>query len=471
MSIMEKFDVIVIGAGPGGYPAAIRVAQLGKIVAIVEREQLGGTCLNWGCIPTKQFISAAELYHSMLHAERFGIKSGPVALNYSELVKQKDRTVAKLRGGVGQLLKANNVKVFNGSAAFQSPERLIITSPGGESIELTADKFIIATGSTSLVPDAFPKHERIVESRGFLNSTELPEEILVIGGGYIGCELAGMVAQLGSKVTIVEMQEDILLSFDSDIRREVRRYIESALGIRVLTGHPLTDVRADADGVSGMCGGIEIQSDLAIVAIGRRPVTDGLALENAGLSTNTKGFIEVNEFGQTRVPTIYAIGDVNGGPQLAHAATSQGIIAAESACGNASGVFETLVPGVVFTSPEVGIVGLSEEAARRQGLAVRVGKFPFAALGRSIATSNAVGFAKWIADERTDVLVGAAVVGTHATDLIAEAALAIRSKLKATDVGTTVHAHPTFGEIWMEAAHAAHGVAIHAPPVRKPRAA
>lgn len=468
---MEKFDVVVIGAGPGGYPAAIRAAQLGRSVAIVEREQLGGTCLNWGCIPTKQFISAAELYHSMVHADRFGIKAGSVALDYAELVKQKDRTVAKLRGGVGQLLKVNNVKMFNGSAAFQSPDRLIITVPGGEPVELAADRFIIATGSTSLVPDAFPKHERIVESRGFLNLTEPPGQILVIGGGYIGSELAGMAAQLGSKVTIVEMQEDILLAFDPDVRREVRRYMESVLGIRILTGHPLTDVRADASGVYGICGGNEIQSELAIVAIGRRPVTDGLSLENAGLSTNAKGYIEVNEFGQTRVPTIYAIGDVNGGPQLAHAATSQGIIAAENVCGNTPGAFETLVPGVVFTSPEVGIVGLSEQEARRQGLTVRIGKFPFAALGRSIATSNAVGFAKWIADEKTDVLLGAAVVGTHATDLIAEAALAIRSKLKAVDVGATIHAHPTFGEIWMEAAHAVHGVAIHAAPVRKPRVA
>lgn len=468
---MEKFDIIVIGAGPGGYPAAIRASQLGKTVAIIEREQLGGTCLNWGCIPTKQFISAAELYHSMLHAERFGINAGSVALNYSELVKQKDRTVAKLRGGVGQLLKANNVKMFSGSAKFQSQNCLTVITPNGEPIELTADKFIIATGSTSLVPDTFPKHERIVESRAFLNLTELPGEILVIGGGYIGCELAGMAAQLGSKVTIVEMQEDTLLAFDPDVRREVRRYMESVLGIRILTGHPLTDIRADASGVFGNFGGNEIQSELAIVAIGRRPVTDGLSLENAGLSTNAKGFIEVNEFGQTRMPNIYAIGDVNDGPQLAHAATSQGIIAVENACDNASGAFETLVPGVVFTSPEIGIVGLSEQEARRQGLAVRIGKFPFAALGRSIATSNAVGFAKWIADEKTDVLLGASIVGAHATDLIAEAALAIRSKLKVTDVGATIHAHPTFGEIWMEAAHAVHGVAIHAAPVRKPRAA
>lgn len=467
---MEKFDIIVIGAGPGGYPAAIRAAQLGKSVAIVEREQLGGTCLNWGCIPTKLFISTAGLYHSLLQADKIGIKAQSVSFSYSELAKHKDRVVGKLRGGVSQLLKANNVKVFNGSAAFQSPEHIIVTGPGVEPIELAAGKFIIATGSTSLMPDSFPKHERIIESRTFLNLTELPPQIVVVGGGYIGCELACMAAQLGAKVTIVEMLEDILLTFDPDVRREVRRYMEMALGIRILTGHPFADIQAGASGVSGLCAGNKLETDMVIVAVGRRPVTEGLAIENAGLSTNALGFIEVNEFGQTRMPMIYAIGDVNGRVQLAHAATSQGIIVAENACASAPGAFETVIPGVVFTSPEVGVVGLSEQEARRKGIAVRVGKFPFAALGRSIATSNAVGFAKWIADEKTEVLLGGAVVGTHATELIAEAALAIRSKLKASEVGAAIHAHPTFGEVWMEAAHAVHGMAIHAPPVKKPAA-
>lgn len=460
--------MIVIGAGPGGYPSAIRAAQLGKTVAIVERELLGGTCLNWGCIPTKLFINAAELYHSVLHAEKIGIKAQSVTLDYSELVKHKDRTVARLRGGVGQLLKVNNVKVFTGSAAFQSPERIVVTASGAEQVQLAAEKVIIATGSTSLVPDSFPKHEFIVESRAFLSLAALPRQILVVGGGYIGCELACMASQLGAKVTIIEMLEDILLAFDPDVRREVRRYMESILGIRILTGHPLTGVQAGGSGVSGLCGGNKIEADLAIVAVGRCPVTEGLALEKAGLSTNPRGFIEVNEFGQTRVPSIYAIGDVNGGAQLAHAATSQGIIAAKNACGRTPGAFETVIPGVIFTSPEVGIVGLTEQEARRKGVAIRVGRFPFAALGRSIATSNGVGFAKWIVDEKSDILLGAAVVGTHATELIAEAALAIRSKIKAGELSHTIHSHPTFGEIWMEAAHAVHGVAIHAPPVKKP---
>jgi dihydrolipoamide dehydrogenase len=463
---MNKFDIIVIGAGPGGYPAAIRAAQLGKSVAIIEREQLGGTCLNWGCIPTKLFISAGELYHSLLQGEQFGIKAKSLTLDYSELGRHKDRVVEKLRSGVGHLLKINNVKVFTGVASFQSPEHIRVTGASSEPVDLSADRVIIATGSTSLTSSSFPKHERIVDSRAFLNLTSLPSRILVVGGGYIGCELACMAAHLGVKVTIVDVLENILRGFDSDVRSEVRRYMETVLGIRILSGHSFTDIQIGDSGVSGMCDNNKLETDLVITAIGRRPVTDGLSIENAGLVTNDRGHIEVNEFGQTRVPNIYAIGDVNGRAQLAHAATSQGIIAAENACGSPPGSYEAVVPGVVFTSPEVGVVGLSEQEARQKGLAVRVGRFPFAAVGRSIATSNAVGFAKWIVDEKTDILLGAAVVGTHATELIAEATLAIRAKLKVAELGATIHAHPTFGEVWMEAAHAVHGSSIHMPVKR-----
>jgi dihydrolipoamide dehydrogenase len=464
---MDTFDLIVIGAGPGGYTAAIRAAQLGKSVAIIEREQLGGTCLNWGCIPTKLFIGAAELYHSILNAKNIGITADSVSLNFSDLSKHKNKVVSKLRGGISQLLKMNNVRVFNGFASFTSRNSIQVGSLGSNPIELKAENFIIATGSTSQIPDAFPKHERIVESRAFLDITSLPTRLAVVGGGYIGCELACMAAQLGVKVTIVELMPDILLTFDPDVRLEVRRHMESALGIQILTGKPLGEVRADSSGVSCQYDGHKMETDLVLVAVGRRPVTEGLALENAGLSANARNFIEVNEFGQTRVPNIYSIGDVTGGAQLAHAASSQGIIAAENACGKTSTENETAIPGVIFTTPEIGLVGLTEQEAQRKGLAVRVGKFPFSSLGRSIATSSTVGFAKWIADQKTDALLGATVVGPRATELIAEATLAIRAGLKAKELGSTIHAHPTFGEIWMEAAHAVHDVSIHAPPQKK----
>lgn len=464
---MEHFDIVVIGAGPGGYPAAIRAAQLGRSVALIEREQLGGTCLNSGCIPTKLFIGAADLYHSVLEAKKIGLNADALTFDYERLAKHKNEALAKLRGGVGQLLKMNGVKVFTGTASFETSRQVTVSAAGKDPVVLDADKVILATGSVSSVPAHFPKHERIVESRAFLNLTALPPRLLVIGGGYIGCELASMAARFGTQVTIVEMQEDILLTFDPDIRREVRKRMETDLRIRILTGHPLESLQAGDSGVSALWDGQELAADLALVAIGRRSVTQELQLEKAGLAPDARGFIPVNDFGQTNVPTIYAVGDVNGRTLLAHAATSQGLMAAEHASGKSPDAFETLVPGVVFTSPEIGIVGLSESEARQKGMAIRVGRFAFASLGRAIAASHTAGFAKWIVDEGTETLVGAAVVGAHATELIAEAAVAIRAKLKVQDLSSTIHAHPTFGEIWAEAAHAVHGRAIHAPPVRK----
>lgn len=464
---MEHFDIVVVGAGPGGYPAAIRAAQLVRSVALVEREQLGGTCLNSGCIPTKLFIGAADLFHSVSEAKKIGLNADSLTFDYGRLAKHKNEALAKLRGGVGQLLKMNGVKVFTGTASFEGAGQVSVSTPGQDAVILEADKIILATGSVSSVPGHFPKHERIVESRAFLNLVALPPRLLVIGGGYIGCELASMAARFGVKVTIVEMLEDILLAFDPDIRREVRKHMETHLGIRILTGHALESLQADDAGVSGVCGGNPLEADLALVAIGRRSVTQELKLERAGVDIDARGFVRVNDFGQTNVSTIYAIGDVNGRTLLAHAATSQGLIAAEHASGQAPEAFEALVPGVVFTSPEIGIVGLSELEARQKGMAVRVGRFPFASLGRAIAASHTSGFAKWIVDEKTEKLLGAAVVGSHATELIAEAAVAIRARLTVRDLASTIHAHPTFGEIWAEAAHAVHGRAIHAAPVRK----
>jgi dihydrolipoamide dehydrogenase len=461
---MEQFDVGIIGGGPGGYPAAIRAAQLGLSVALVEREELGGTCLNFGCIPTKLFIGAAELLHSVRHAAYLGIKAGGAELDFAALAAHKDRSIAQLRGGVGALLKRNGVRVIQGGAAFLNPGQISVARGDAEPVRLAARHFIIATGSTSFLPDSLPQHERIVESRKFLALKSLPERLLVLGGGYIGCELACMAARLGVAVVIVEMLDDILPGFDPDVRQELRKAMESTLGIRLLTGGALAGVTASASGVSASFRGETLNADYLLVATGRRPVTNGLGFEKIGVRVNARGYIEINPFGQTSVPTIYAVGDITGGTQLAHVATSQGIIAAENACGTPRRAYETVIPGVVFTSPEVGIVGLSEQEAKRRGIPVKVGRFPFAALGRSIVTGQHGGFAKWIAREHTDTLLGAAVVGPHATELIAEAAVAIRAKLKAHELEATIHAHPTFGEVWMEAAHAVHGAAIHAPP-------
>ncbi len=460
---METFDIAVIGAGPGGYPAALRAAQLGARVALLEKEQLGGTCLNWGCIPTKALIAASEMFEKIKHAEALGISAGDVKINYAKLVAHKDNAVGVLRDGVRQLLAAHGVKTFTGVASFADRHTI---EAGGERI--SARKIIIATGSTSAMPGFLPQHERVVESRAFLELRELPQSLMILGGGFIGCELACLAARFGVQVTLVELLEDILPLLDGDVRREVRLHMEKNLGIRVLTGRALEKISADDRSVKGRCGDETLSADLLLCAVGRKPVTDGLKLENAGLKTQEGGFIEADDYCRTSVAHIFAVGDVTGKIQLAHFATAQGIAAAENAVGARLRRHETIVPNVIFTSPEIGMVGWSEEEAKKRNRAVKTGKFRFAGLGKGLATGETTGFVKWIADAATDQLLGAAAVGPHATDLIAEATVAIRHELTARELGRTIHAHPTFGEAWMEAAHAVHGECLHAPPRRKP---
>ncbi len=465
---METYDIVVIGAGPGGYPAAIRACQLGAKVAIIEREAMGGTCLNWGCIPTKTLIASADVYAKAKAGGEMGVKTGSVTFDYAAMAARKDQVVLRLKQGVETLLTGNGVAVLRGTGAFQSRNRIAVTPPGGGTPAVVeAKKTIVATGSTAVMPGFLPKHPRVVESRAFLDLKAVPGRVLVLGGGIIGCEFACLLAQLGVRVTVVELLEDILAPFDADIRKSLRKHMEASLGIRVLTGKPLERVEASDRGVTGRFGDESLEADLLLCAIGRRPVTDGLSPENAGLKPNDKGFLEVDAHGQTAAATVYAIGDVTGGIQLAHVATSQAMVAVEHALGHGRRTNESVIPGCIFTSPEIGLAGMSESDAAKSGRAVVVGRFPFAALGKAMAIGETGGFAKWIVDAETDRLVGAAAVGPHATDLVGEAAAAIRAELTARELGRTVHAHPTLAEIWMEAAHAVHGEAIHAAPRRK----
>ena len=459
---METFDIVVIGAGPGGYPAAIRAAQLGAKVAIIEKEKLGGTCLNWGCIPTKALIAAAETFEKIKHAEKYGVTVKGASVDYSVMIGNKDKAVGTLRSGINSLLTANGVKQYTGTASFVDRNTIEV---GDERI--SAKKIIIATGSTSAMPGFLPKNERVVESRAFLDIQKLPVSMIVMGGGFIGCELACMAAMLGVKVTIVELLEDILLLLDADVRREVRAHMEKNLGIRILTGKALEKISADAKSVRGSFGDESLTADLLLCAVGRKPVTDGLKPENAGLTKSQRGYIEADDYCRTKVANIFAIGDVTGKIQLAHYATAQGIAAAENAVQTKLHKHDTIVPNVIFTSPEVGTAGLSEDDAKKQNRAVKTGKFRFAGLGKGIATGETTGFVKWIADATTDQLLGAAAVGPHATELIAEAAAVIRAELTTRELGRTIHAHPTFSEAWMEAAHALHNECIHAAPKRK----
>ena len=464
---MEKSDVVVIGGGPGGYPAAIRAAQLGASVALIEKEHVGGTCLNWGCIPTKSLIASAELFHRMRHAQALGLEAGPVSFEYETLCQRKNQIVEKLRGGIHQLLQANGVKVFEGTGSFAASNHIAVTGRSGATM-IEARRTIIATGAESAVPGFLPASPAIVESRRFLELRSLPPRLIVLGGGVIGCEFACMAAQLGVAVTIVELLDDILIMVDRKARQTLRRHMEGALKIRILTGKPLDNVRAGKQEVSGQFGDETLTAELLLVSVGRRPVTQGLDLAKAGLEATAKGSIPVDEFGRTRVSTVFAIGDVTeGSTQLAHAATAQGIAAAENALRHPLRKAERLVPACIFTTPEIGTVGLSEEQAKAAGRNTRTGEYSFAALGRAMAAGDTSGFVKWVVDADTDQLLGASAVGLHATELIAEAAVAIRAELTAVELGRTIHCHPTLGEAWMEAAHAVHGHCIHAAPRRK----
>ena len=464
---MEKYDLVVIGSGPGGYPAAIRGAQLGASVAVVEREALGGTCLNWGCIPTKTLLASSDLYHRMGHAPELGLAAGKRSFDYAAMKARKDAVVKRLQGGVEQLLKANGVTVIKGQAAFTSRSGIAVTSVRGKTKTIEAVRTIIATGSTSAMPGFIPKHARVMDSRTFLDRASLPESLIVLGGGVIGCEFACMAAQLGAKVTVVEMLDDILMVLDADIRRELSRRMTQDLGIEVMVGEPLQDIRADNAGVEGKVGDKTVRADCMLVSIGRLPVTDGLRLEKAGLATDERGAIAVDARCRTAVGSIFAIGDVtSGSTQLAHAATAQGIAAAEAACGK-DGKAETLVPACIFTVPEIGSVGLTETQAKEAGRDVKMGKYMLSGLGKAMAAGEEAGFVKWIADARTDQLLGAHAIGAHATELISEACTAIRAELTAEELGRTIHCHPTFSESWMEAAHALHGTCIHQPPKRR----
>lgn len=463
---MEKYDIAIIGAGPGGYPAAIRAAQLGLSPALIEREMLGGTCLNWGCIPTKSLIHSSAQFWNIKHGTHPGIITGDVAPDYPAMAKRKDVIVEKLRDGVSRLLKANGVAVIEGSAVFAGRNRISITAKSNETT-IEAANIIIATGCVSAPPFPLPKSKAIVDSRSFLNLTSLPSSMVIVGGGIIGCEFACMAAQLGTSVTIVEMLPDILQTLDADVRALARHYMEQTLKIRIITGKLLENLSAGNGGVSAQAGDERIEAELLLVATGRRPAATDLRIETAGVATNAKGFIQTDENCRTSAATVYAVGDVTGGHQLAHLAMAQGLMTAERIAGHARWGGVGLVPACIFTTPEIAFVGLSEQDAMSQKKSVLTGKFPFTASGKAMAEDATVGFVKWVADASNGQLLGAQAIGSHATELIAEAVLAIRFELTATELGRTIHSHPTLSEAWMEAAHAVHGQCIHAPPLKK----
>ncbi len=454
------FDLIVIGSGPGGYHAAIRAAQLGLKTAVVEKGDVGGVCLNVGCIPTKALLHVASQLEGARTASGNGITFGEPEVNLSKVMEWKDGVVTRLTGGISSLFKGNKVELLSGEAAFESPTSIRV---GDRSY--TAGKFIIATGSRPIsIPGFETDGETVVDSTGALVIQEVPERFLAIGGSAIGLEFADVYNALGSQVTVVEMQDRIVPGADKEAARELAKSLK-AKGIDIRTSTKSVSQKAGKDGLEVVLEGKDgkqetLTVDRILVAVGRRPNSESVGLEAAGVELDDRGFIKVNAHLQTNVPHIYAIGDVAGNQLLAHKAMKEGLVAAEhAAAGKAA--YDTIVPSVIYTSPELASVGMTEQEAEAAGHKVRVGRFPLAASGRAMALGVSSGLVKVIGDEDTDLILGVHIVGPSAGELIAEATLAIEMGTTLTDMALVQHPHPTLSEGLMEAAEHAHGMAIH----------
>lgn len=459
----KKFDIAVLGSGPGGYVAAIKAAQNGKKVCIIEKGYTGGSCLNVGCIPTKTLISNAHLMHKMQHAADFGIQCGPISFDYSAMKGRKDAVVSKIRKSLEGLIASNAITIIRGFGEFISPREIRVK--GHDNAIIHADKTIIATGSEPLDIPAFPcDHERILNSTSALELTSLPKTLAVIGGGYIGCEFASMFHELGVKVTILEALPSIV-SLQGKTVSDVLTQAFKRKGIDVQTNVFVEGIDKKEKELSiRLKDKPAFECDLALVAVGRKIVSQGIGLENAGVATGDKGAILVNEHMETNVPGIYAIGDVTGIAMLAHVASHQGIVAADHALGHTAAMHYDAVPAVIFTDPEIAMVGMTEEQAAAAGFTISIGKFPFQALGKSIAAGETEGFAQIITEKKTGRILGAQVVGTDASVMIATMTLAIQNELTVGCITDTIHAHPTIAEAWLEAALLASETPIHMPP-------
>ena len=457
------FDVAIIGAGPGGYVAAIKIAQTGKRVCLIERNYLGGSCLNVGCIPTKTLLSNASVVSKIKKAGDYGITTGPVSFDYGKMKQRKDGVIDKIRKSLEGLLLSNKITILRGSAEFLSPKEIKIK--GHDNTIILADNVIIATGSEPLDIPAFPcDHQRIVNSTSILELTELPKSLAIIGGGYIGCEFASLFAELGVKVTILEALPAIVQAQGKGISDALTRAFVKQ-GIEIQTGVFVEGIEKTSSGLSvKLKEKPAISCDMALVAVGRRIVTDHLGLDKAGVKVGERGMIPVNEKMETNVPGIYAIGDVTGKFMLAHIASHQGIIAGSNIIGQEAVMHYNAVPAVIFTMPEIASVGMTLEQALAAGYPATAGKFPFMALGKSIAAQETEGFAEVITDKKTKQILGAQVVGYDASTLIAEMTLAMANELTVECLADTIHAHPTVAEAWLEAALIANDTPIHFPP-------
>jgi dihydrolipoamide dehydrogenase len=459
---MKEFDVVVIGSGPGGYVCAIRCAQLGMKVAIVEKyKTLGGTCLNVGCIPSKAWLDSSEKYHELLHSfGDHGINTKEVSLDFSKMRERVKKVVSDVCGGVAFLMKKNKIEVFQGMGSFVDPHTVEVKGEK-ETVQIKGKKIVIATGSKpSSLPGIKIDKERIITSTEALVLKELPKKLIVIGGGVIGLELSSVYRRLGSEVSVVEFADSIISTMDGELSKSLLKVLKRD-GIEFLLGHGVTEVKSSGGKVAVKAkdkntqNEVILEGDYCLVAVGRRPYTEGLNLDKAGVKVDERSRIETNTHLQTNVPHIYAIGDVVKGAMLAHKAEEEGVVVAELMAGQKPHIDYNLIPGVVYTWPEVASVGKTEEQLKAEKREYKTGSFPFKASGRARASNESDGFIKVLADKKTDEILGVHMIGPRCADLIGEAVLAMEYRASAEDVGRTCHAHPTYSESLKEAALAA----------------
>jgi dihydrolipoamide dehydrogenase len=459
---MSQFDVTIIGSGPGGYVSAIRCAQLGFKTAIIEKyATLGGTCLNVGCIPSKALLASSHHYEELQHFADHGIEvSGEVKVNLEKMIARKQAVVDQTSGGVKFLMDKNNITVFNGVGSFESATSVKVTKADGSSEIIESKNIIIATGSKpSNLPFIQLDKERIITSTEALKLKEVPKHLVIIGGGVIGIELGQVYLRLGAQVSVVEFMDRIIPGMDAALSKELTKVLKKQ-GMKFYTSHKVQSVERAGDVVTVKAENakgeiITLEGDYSLVSVGRRPYTDGLNADKAGVKVTERGMVEVNDHLQTSVANIYAIGDVVRGAMLAHKAEEEGVMVAEILAGQKPHIDYNLIPGVVYTWPEVAAVGKTEEQLKADGVAYKAGSFPFKALGRARAGGDTDGFVKILADAKTDEVLGVHMIGARCADLIAEAVTAMEFRASAEDISRMSHAHPTFAEAIKEAALAA----------------
>jgi dihydrolipoamide dehydrogenase len=464
-----QVDAIVIGAGPGGYHAAIRLGQLGKKVVCFDRDEVGGVCLNWGCIPTKALLHVGEVARHIREAGKIGLKVAAPEVDREGVASFTASVVKANVGGVNQLFKANNVSFAYGEASFVDATHVALKKRDGSTDTYEAKNIVIATGSAPVDVKIWPRDgDTIINSDDAVQLKKIPKTMLVIGGGVIGLEFATVYTRMGAKVLVVEMMPQVLTGTDLEISKTMARILKKQ-GVEIALGTKLVSLEKTASGVTAVINGEYTSGkdetrefEVALVAVGRRPVTDNLNLAAAGLAVDERGFLAVDAQRKTRVDGIYAIGDVAGAPLLAHKAMKEGTVAAEAIGGDRSAAYDPVaVPNCVYTDPEVATVGLSEEEAKAAGYELRIGKFPLLASGRARTMNESDGMIKLVGDAKTDLLLGMHIIAPQAESLIGEGVIALEMGATLEDIGLSIHPHPTLTESIMDAAEAAHGKAIH----------